>query len=43
MKYYMRSKIVSWDSTKPSIVFKSRADFGKEYPNETPFELECDK
>ena len=54
MKYYMRSKIVSWDSTKPSIivgtksygfceVFKSRADFGKVYPNETPFELEGDK
>lgn len=51
MKYYMRSKIVSWDSTKPSIVvgtksygfcevFKTRADFEKVYPNETPFELE---
>lgn len=54
MKYYMRGKIVSWDSTKPSIVvgtksygfcevFKSRADFAKAYPYEIPIELEGDK
>ena len=54
MKYYMRSKIVQWTDTKPSIVvntksygfcevFKSHADFGKAYPDETPIELEGDK
>ena len=54
MKYYMRSKIVSWDSTKPPIVvgtksygfcevFKTRASFEKAYPSEDPVELEGDK
>lgn len=54
MKYYMRSRIIPWEDVKPSIipstnsyglceVFKSRADFKKAYPLETPIELEGDK